>query len=100
MQTVKLRPEDREHFRIVLPGAGLARSNWDGANFVRANLRGTNLHGASLRQVDFRDADLTGADLRGADLTGARNLTSEQLSAALVDEATRLPAEMEQHAAE
>ena len=56
-----------------------------------ANLKGTDVAHASFRDVDFLDANLDGAILRGADLTGAKNLTEEQLSRAVIDEATRLP---------
>jgi uncharacterized protein YjbI with pentapeptide repeats len=46
---------------------------------------------ASFRDADFEGAVLTGTILRGADLTGAKNLTVEQLSAAIIDGDTILP---------
>jgi len=52
-----------------------------GADATNANLRGANLKGANLK----------GTILRGADLRDARNLTSEQLAEAIIDERTLLP---------
>lgn len=50
-----------------------------------------NLQTSDLGTADVAGADFTGANLRGADLTWVRNLTSEQLSGALVGEETKLP---------
>jgi uncharacterized protein YjbI with pentapeptide repeats len=47
---------------------------------------------AVFRGADFEGALLDGAILRGADLTGAKNLTLEQLSSAIIDAQTALPA--------
>jgi uncharacterized protein YjbI with pentapeptide repeats len=47
---------------------------------------------AIFRGADFEGALLKGAILRGADLTGAKNLTLEQLSSAIIDDRTALPA--------
>jgi uncharacterized protein YjbI with pentapeptide repeats len=47
---------------------------------------------AVFRGADFQGALLDGAILRGADLTGAKNLTLEQLSSAIIDDQTALPA--------
>jgi uncharacterized protein YjbI with pentapeptide repeats len=47
---------------------------------------------AIFRGADFQGALLDGAILRGADLTGAKNLTLEQLSSAIIDGRTALPA--------
>jgi len=47
---------------------------------------------AIFRGADFEGARLKGAILRGADLTGAKNLTLEQLSSAIIDGQTALPA--------
>ena len=47
---------------------------------------------AVFRGADFDGALLDGAILRGADLTGAKNLTLQQLSSAIIDDKTALPA--------
>jgi uncharacterized protein YjbI with pentapeptide repeats len=62
-----------------------------------AGLRGAYLIGADLRGVDLGTADLLGADLRAADVRGADLsrclfLTQPQVTAALGDDTTRLPA--------
>jgi uncharacterized protein YjbI with pentapeptide repeats len=62
-----------------------------------ASLRGAYLIGTDLRGVDLGTADLLGADLRAADVCGADLsrclfLTQPQVSAALGDSATRVPA--------
>ena len=44
-----------------------------------------------LRNTNLLRARLEGTILKGADLSGARNLTAEQLAAAVVDETTILP---------
>ncbi len=43
---------------------------------------------------NLRNAILQGANLKEADLSGALNLTEEQLTAAIVDERTLLPAHL------
>ena len=63
----------------------------------RPDRRGADLMGADLRGVDLGTADLLGADLRAADVRGADLsrclfLTQPQVSAALGDAATRVPA--------
>jgi uncharacterized protein YjbI with pentapeptide repeats len=69
-----------------------------GANLFRADLMGANLTGAKLTGADLREADLSGSDLSGADLSGAdlreASLTQEEVEAAIGDENTRLPAEL------
>jgi hypothetical protein len=97
--------------RANLQYADLRHSDLRGANLHHADLRHANLHGANLRDADLPDADfadadlsdailvnaslqgadLTRADLRGADLSSVRNLTREQVVAAMTDEKTRLP---------
>jgi hypothetical protein len=62
-----------------------------------ASLRGAYLIGADLRASDLGTADLLGADLRAADVRGADLgrglfLTSPQVTAAVGDAATRIPA--------
>lgn len=88
--------------RAGTPGADLAGRTLVGADLRRTELRGADLRGAVLLGADLRGADLTradlgGADLRaarlaGADLSGALFLRPGQLSSALGDRRTRLPA--------
>jgi uncharacterized protein YjbI with pentapeptide repeats/MinD-like ATPase involved in chromosome partitioning or flagellar assembly len=76
-----------------LPGANLQGSNLASANLSQANLREANLTGANLTGADLTGAILDGAILRGADLTGSR-LTFNQVISAIVDQDTRLPANL------
>ncbi|MGH6922424.1 MAG: pentapeptide repeat-containing protein [Propylenella sp.] len=82
---------DTEPFRIDLHGAFVRRVDLSGASLVEANLARADATGASFRDADFDRANLDGTILVGADLTGARNLTTEQLSHAVLDETTALP---------
>jgi uncharacterized protein YjbI with pentapeptide repeats len=76
---------------LDLHGAFVRRADLSGASLRGANLAGADAANASFRDSDFEGTLLTGTILRGADLTGARNLTVEQLSAAIVDDRTILP---------
>jgi hypothetical protein len=53
-----------------------------------------NLQTSKLGAADLAGTDLTGANLRGADLSQVRNLTSAQLTGALVGPVTRLPGDV------
>ncbi len=74
-----------------------------GATLINANLAGADLSGANLTNADLRGATLTGANLLVADLQGTlllgaklletRNLTKQQLSAAIYDDTTQLDTE-------
>lgn len=82
-----------------LVNARFARTNLTKANLTEAILRDADLRLAILREADLRGADLSGAkldgaDLRGADLTGALNLTKAQIDSAIIDETTKLPADL------
>src|SRR5258708_34581721 len=77
---------------LDIHGAFVRRTDLSGAS-----LRGANLIGADATNAVFRDADFEGAllertILRGADLSGAKNLTPKQLSTAIIDDRTILPA--------
>jgi hypothetical protein len=77
--------------------ANLHRANLQVATLISVNLQGAvltfaNLQGANLGGTNLEGADLFAVDLRGAFLWGARNLTQEQLYAAIGDDRTRLPA--------
>jgi uncharacterized protein YjbI with pentapeptide repeats len=85
----KTNPGD--DFRVDLHGAFMRRTDLSGASLVGANLSGADASGANFRGVDFKDANLTGTILRGADLRDAKNLTAEQLGAAIIDQETILP---------
>lgn len=59
---------------------------------IAASLRYADLTNARLRGANLDGADLTGAVLNGADLTDTTGLTQDQLSVAIGNEGTRLPA--------
>jgi uncharacterized protein YjbI with pentapeptide repeats len=76
---------------LDIHGAFVRRTDLSGVSLRGANLAGADATKASFRNADFEGALLTGTVLRGADLTGAKNLTVEQLSAAIIDDRTILP---------
>ena len=76
---------------LDIHGAFVRRTDLSGASLREANLAGADATNAIFRDVDFEGALLTRTILRGADLTGAKNLTVEQLSAAIIDDRTILP---------
>lgn len=78
--------------KVNLSGAFIRRTNLRGAILRGANLARADMSHADLRDVDFEGANLDGTILIGADLRGARNLTVEQIDAAMIDRETRLPA--------
>jgi hypothetical protein len=84
------RARDRRGADLV--GAALRGADLHGASLRGAYLIGADLRGADLRRTDLLGADLRAADLRGADLTGALFLIPPQLTAAVGDGATSLPA--------
>ncbi|MEZ5091527.1 pentapeptide repeat-containing protein [Nocardioides sp.] len=69
--------------------AELGGPSYRGALLMATDLRRRDLHRADLLGADLRDADL-----RGADLSTALFLTQPQVSAALGDPVTRLPARL------
>jgi uncharacterized protein YjbI with pentapeptide repeats len=77
---------------LDLHGAFVRRTDLSGASLRGANMTGTDATNAIFRDADFKGAVLNGTILRGADLGGARNLTIEQLSRAVIDDRTILPA--------
>lgn len=77
---------------LDLHGAFVRRTDLSGASLRGANMSKVDATNANFRGADFEGAILDGAILRGADLTGAKNLTLEQLSSAVVDSGTTLPA--------
>ncbi|MFC7494315.1 MULTISPECIES: pentapeptide repeat-containing protein [unclassified Nocardioides] len=70
-------------------------TGWDltgtSADLSNAFFTCANMQTSDLGTADLAGTDLTGANLRGADLSEVRNLTSEQLTGALVGPVTRLP---------
>jgi uncharacterized protein YjbI with pentapeptide repeats len=76
---------------LDIHGAFVRRTDLSGTSLRGANLTGADATNAIFRDVDFEGALLGGTILRGADLTGAKNLTVEQLSAAIIDDRTILP---------
>jgi uncharacterized protein YjbI with pentapeptide repeats len=84
---------DQNQGRVLdLHGAFVRRIDLSGASLRGANMSGADATNAIFREADFAGARLEGTILRGADLSGARNLTAEQLSQAIIDEHTMLPA--------
>jgi uncharacterized protein YjbI with pentapeptide repeats len=77
---------------LDLHGAFVRRADLSGASLRGANMVKVDATNAIFRGVDFEGALLDGAILRGADLTGAKNLTLQQLSSAVIDDRTALPA--------
>lgn len=71
----------------LLGGANLADADLSGANLTGADLRGANLSGANLLVADLQDAILLGANLRET-----RNLTTQQIGAAIYDSTTQIDA--------
>ena len=78
-------------FVVDIHGAFVRRVDLSNADLAGANLAGADATSANFRGANFKDANLKGTILRGADLRGAKNLTREQLAAAVIDETTRLP---------
>lgn len=74
------------HFRE----ADLAEASFVGANLADANFARAQLRACSFQAADLSGANLWGADLRGADFAAAK-LVNCCLTAALIDESTRLP---------
>jgi uncharacterized protein YjbI with pentapeptide repeats len=78
-----------------LQWADLHDADLHGADLSDAVLDQADLHRADLHAADLTQAALGGADLRGADLREARGLTRAQLRAATIDDATRLPPDLD-----
>ncbi len=77
-----------------LMGANLSTAKLNQVDFSDANLTNANLSQAELRDASVKGANLRGANLKKADLTGtmladAVNLTSQQLSVAVLDGGAR-----------
>jgi uncharacterized protein YjbI with pentapeptide repeats len=84
---------DQNQGRVLdLHGAFVRRIDLSGASLRDANMSGADATNAIFRGADFAGARLDGTILRGADLSGARNLTTEQLARAFIDDRTVLPA--------
>lgn len=80
------------HLIAALGGkADMRYANLDHANLTAADLRFANLFKANCSGCILANALLEGADLRGADLTNAWQVTSVQLTAAVMDSTTQLP---------
>jgi uncharacterized protein YjbI with pentapeptide repeats len=77
---------------LDLHGAFVRKTDLSGVSLRGANMTKVDATNAIFRGADFAGARLKGAILRGADLTGAKNLTLEQLSSAIIDDRTALPA--------
>jgi hypothetical protein len=79
-----------------LEGAKLNQAHLEGAHLNQAHLEGAilwevHLEGAHLEGAHLEGADLWEAHLEGANLNEARDLTQEQLDAAIGDDETEVP---------
>lgn len=82
--------------------ANLKDADFTGARFFSSDLAGADFSGAKLVRANFahsdfsdanlKNADLTDANLSNADLKSVKNLTYEQISRAIINEFTLLPA--------
>lgn len=62
-----------------------------GASLVNSDLSKASLYRAKLENADFEEVRLEGTLIENVDLTHVRNLTLDQLRAAVIDEETILP---------
>ena len=83
---------------LDIHGAFVRRTDLSGASLRYANLAHADAASAIFRGADFLGTNLNGTILVGADLTDARNLTIEQLRAAILDETTLLPSYIDRSA--
>lgn len=86
------RQADAAGFSLDLHGAFIRRTDLSHANLEGANLSGADCTNAIFRGANLKNAILSRTVLRGADLAEVKNLTIEQLSEAIIDESTILPA--------
>ena len=93
-----LKSDVTQRSTLDLHGAFVRRTDLSGASLRGANMSKADATNANFRDADFEGARLNGAILRGADLTGAKNLTVEQLSSAVIDSDTILPAYIDRKA--
>lgn len=77
----------------ILEGANLEQANLEQANLSKAYLEGAHLRGARLARACLAEAFLVATDLQGVDLQEVIGLSRVQLSFALLDLDSRLPAE-------
>jgi uncharacterized protein YjbI with pentapeptide repeats len=88
----RLEKTEPRPLRIELSRTFIRRTDLSDANLEGANLSCADCQNTLFRPVNFKNANLEGTILRGADLSDALNLTREQLTRAIIDEATILPA--------
>ena len=81
----------RRSFRLDLHGAYMPGMDLSDGVLHDANFAGANAAHMNFARADLKNANFDGTDLRGANLSVARNLTVEQLSRAIIDDATVLP---------
>ena len=86
------KSKQRLPLQVDLSRTFIRRVDLSNARLVRADLSFADCTNANFRGADFQDAKLVGTILRGADLTDVKHLTSEQLSLAIIDDTTILPA--------
>jgi hypothetical protein len=72
--------------------ASLTGAKLTGTDLTGAFLAGANLAGADLTVTNLTGTTLAGTELAGADLADSRNLTSDQVRCASVNDMTKLPA--------
>jgi uncharacterized protein YjbI with pentapeptide repeats len=87
-----VRRREPDRIRQDLIGADLRAADLRGVSLRGSQLLGADLRRANLCRTDLLGADLRGADLRGAQLSETLFLTQPQLSAAVGDRSTTVPA--------
>ena len=75
-----------------LKGANFINSHLEDAKFCFAQLQSADFLDVNLQNANFLGAKLQNTKLQGADLSSARNMTSEIIQCAIIDEYTKLPA--------
>jgi uncharacterized protein YjbI with pentapeptide repeats len=82
---------DADLSQAMMLETDLRGANLKNANLVEARVSKANLYGANLEGVDLSGARMWRTDLRHANLANTKNLTSEQLAEAILDETTIMP---------
>ncbi len=98
LEGARLRGTHLERARLKeahLEGARLRKAHLERAHLEGARLKEAHLEGARLKEAHLEGAHLEGAHLEGAHLGDARDLTQEQLEAAIGDEETKIPDHLE-----
>lgn len=91
----RARMEGVELSEARMEGADLSEARMEGAKLSEARMEGAGLSGARLESADLSGAIIRTSPLGSADFTNARGLTQNQLSNAIGNAETILPADAE-----